>query len=479
MLADCGGDRERDSPISVESIGIEHSGTRRMSVHKHMSGYSFSLRSSSAIAAPNAVARAEAAMRATGTPLLHLSDSNPTHTGLAPASLPMRYDANPRGALADRRALADAIGTWWAVPAPDPEQLYLLSSTSQAYSWLFKLLCDSGDVILAPAPGYPLVEQIAALENVHVRYYRLAMHERWAIDVAHIEELLIADRAAHCRVKAIVVINPGNPTGAYIHADERERLVDVCSRFSLPLIADEVFWGYPLAGTPADAASGDKAAGDAGGEQRVVTAACALRRVQLAGERRLLTFGLDGLSKNLGAPGAKVAWIYVSGPHEIVRAAQLRLDAIADAFLPMSDIISTQLPALLAEVPRQRRRVQERCHENLALLQKLVAADPTGVTSVITPEGGWNALVRFPATVDENALVTALIRGAGESQEVGGSAESSLAGSLAPAVTVQPGYFFDMPIPGFVNISLLLEPQQLTAGVSALLAEIARRVQDA
>ncbi|MDD7464766.1 MAG: pyridoxal phosphate-dependent aminotransferase [Actinomycetaceae bacterium] len=442
---------------------------------------SFSDRSSPAGAGANAVARAESAARAQGTELLHLSDANPAHSGLTPASLPRSYDPDPRGRLADRQLVARAVSQWWAQPtALDPQRLYLLSSTSQAYSWLFKLLCDPGDVVLAPAPGYPLIEQIARLENVQVSYYRLAMHERWAIDTAHIEQLLVSDRAAQGRIKAIVVINPGNPTGAYVHADERERLVQLCSRFDLALIADEVFWGYPLEGVPA--------CGDCAAQGSPPYTG----RARLTGESRVLTFGLDGLSKNLGAPGAKLAWIYVSGSEAAVDEVQRRLDAIADAFLPISDIISAHLPQLLAGVPEQREYLSSRCRENLAMVQKMVAHEPSGVTTVLTPEGGWSALIRFPATIDEDELVTALIAGVETSTDAHGqpsflsaraptaacTSAAELAAASTLAVTVQPGYFFDMPIAGFVCISLLLEPQQLAVGVSALLAEIARRAQE-
>lgn len=429
----------------------------------------FSERSSGAAATPNTVALAEQRARSGGVELLNLSDSNPTRLGLAPAVLPQVYRADPRGPLSAREMLAHYISTErrHAVPAA---QLYLLSSTSQAYAWLMQLLCDPGDIVLAPAPGYPLVEQIARLSGVQVRYYRLGLHEGWAIDTAHLEQLLaehasdggsseavcqrgdVAPKIAGTqgvpavltahqrgRVRAVVVINPGNPTGTYTHHFERERLVELCARYGVALISDEVFFNYPLMSARSTAPS---------------AAAGAASPVRLSGDARVLTFGIDGLSKNLAAPGAKVAWIQVSGPLPDVREAQMRLDGIADTFLPMSDIICAQLPQLLNEIPAQQEVVRCRCLTNLAALRELVSREPSGVASVLEPEGGWSALLRFPATIAEDELITALIQ---------------------RGITAQPGYFFDMPIPGFVSISLLLEPDRFRMGVELLLAEIARR----
>lgn len=429
-----------------------------------------------ALGEPNAVTVAERQARAAGKALLNMSDANPTHWGLAPEILPGIYRADPRGPLADRQLLADflseqrahshshrmarsvisggdrhaadagnsAAGNSEAGCSADghstvgrstdsrstagrlvtPEQLYLLSSTSQAYSWLMKLLCAPGDAVLAPAPGYPLVEQLARLEGVAVQYYQLGLHEQWAIDTAGIAQALAAGGGE--KIRALVLINPNNPTGSYVQPEELEKLIELCQRYELAIIADEVFFEYQLR---------------AGAVSR------------LAGESRVLTFALDGLSKQLGAPGAKVAWIEVSGPAAMVASAQQRLDVIADAYLPWSQLQSAHLAELLAAVPGQRERVQTRCQQNLATLHELVAADPSGVTSVLTPAGGWSALVRFPAHIDENALILALI---------------------AAGVTAQPGYFFDMPQLGFVNLSLLLAPKAFCTAVQTLLAAIDR-----
>lgn len=332
------------------------------------------------------------------------SDSNPTHHGLAPRV----YVADPRGDRRARELLAGYLATRDNRPV-DPDRLYLVSSSSQAYAWLTKLLCDPGDALLAPHPGYPLVESLAALESVSTLPYRLEWAGSWLVDASSIAPTPLT--------RAAVLINPNNPTGSYLTSDE----ISHFSSLGLPLIADEVFFDFPFTDTP---------------------------RHRIAGEDRALTFALDGMSKNLAAPYAKFSWIEVSGPEADVREAQRRLDTIADSYLPMGDFILDHLPQMLAEIPAQQARVRARTADNLATLQRL----STGVTTVYPPEGGWNVLLRFPDIVDEEELVLTLIRDAG--------------------ITVQPGYFFDMRVPGFVSLSLLLEPEAFEKAARAILTTI-------
>lgn len=367
----------------------------------------------------NPVTVAEQAARNSGETLLNLSDSNPTSSGLGSVIIPGSYIPNPRGPELDRRALAEFLERDQS-RVVSPQHLYLLSSTSQGYAYLMKLLCNSGDAVLAPVPGYPLVEQIANLEEVRVIGYPLQLHDEWRIDFPRIIEIL--DSPEGERVRAIVAINPNNPTGSYVQTDEIMRLSKIAAEHDIAIIADEVFHEYPLLETGLPAS-------------------------RLAGNPRCLTFALDGLSKQLAAPQAKVAWIECSGPEPALAAAQRRLDVILDAFLPTSTIISEHLPGLLAAVPTQRARVLERCHENLSTLRNLVVAQPS--VNLLEPAGGWSALLRFPAHIDEDSLVTRLI----------GTYKT----------TVQPGYFFDMPLPGFVSVSLLLPPTVFLSGTEKLL----------
>lgn len=372
------------------------------------------------ISAPNPIAAAQASAATAGITLGKLNDSNPTRHGLAPQEIPNVYEANPRGPKAARESLAGFLGDQ-SGRAVDPERLYMLSSTSEAYSWLIKLLCDAGDAVLAPKPGYPLIESIAGLECVHAIEYQLHYDGAWYIEPADIAAIL--DSPEGERVRALVLINPNNPTGSYVKENEREALVALCRERGIAIIADEVFFDYDL--------------------EPIAT------NRRLAGEEGVLTFALDGFSKMLAAPHAKVGWIRVSGPDDDVAEAQRRLDVIADDYLPMSDIIAGCIPALLDAAEAQTDRVRERVRGNLAALHRMLESDELGVVNVLRPEGGWNVLLRVPSVLDENELVLKLI------------ADHRLTG--------QPGYFFDMTSNGYLAVSLLPEPEEFKRGIAAVL----------
>lgn len=384
---------------------------------------------------PNPIAAAETHCRREGMPLGKLNDSNPTRHGLAPALVPGTYTADPRGPRPAREALAsfltelhrgaEGAGT---APAADPNRLYLLSSTSQAYSWLMKLLCDAGDAVLAPKPGYLLIESIARLECVDTIEYQLRFDGSWYIDVAELRALLDGPQGA--RIRALVLINPNNPTGSYVKPSEREAIVRLCRDHDVAIIADEVFYDYDLEPFEGNA--------------------------RLAGERGALTFALDGFSKMLAAPHAKVGWIQVSGPAEDVTEAKRRLDVIADDYLPMSEIVAKQIPALLEAAPSQTARVQERVRGNLKALHAMLDADEQGLVSVLRAEGGWNVLLRVPSVLDENELVLHMIERHG--------------------VSGQPGYFFDMTSNGYLAISLLPEPDDFRHNVYVVIDTVSELI---
>ena len=280
-----------------------------------------------------------------------------------------------------------------------------------------KLLCDAGDAVLAPKPGYPLIESIARLECVDTIEYQLRFDGSWYIDVAELRALLDGPQGA--RIRALVLINPNNPTGSYVKPSEREAIVRLCRDHDVAIIADEVFYDYDLEPFEGNA--------------------------RLAGERGALTFALDGFSKMLAAPHAKVGWIQVSGPAEDVTEAKRRLDVIADDYLPMSEIVAKRIPALLEAAPSQTARVQERVRGNLKALHAMLDADEQGLVSVLRAEGGWNVLLRVPSVLDENELVLHMIERHG--------------------VSGQPGYFFDMTSNGYLAISLLPEPDDFRHNV--------------
>lgn len=337
--------------------------------------------------------------------LIQLNDSNPTHFGLGIEKFGT-YVPDPRGSETTREALAnflksrkDPISPSNFSPASS-ERLYLLSSTSQGYSWLIKLLCDPGEKVAYPSPGYPLIPSIASMEGVEAVPYFLRFDGSWYIDLPYLEKAL-EDKS----VKALVLIHPNNPTGSYVAKEEFKEVERMCKENGIAIICDEVFYEYSFSRTPG----------------------------RISGFSSVLTFALDGFSKLLASPQIKTAWIEVSGPEKEVNEALTRLDFIADNFLPNSWFQNQSTPSLLKLAPEKVKEVGERCMENLELLKEAFSK-PGLASSLIAPDGGWSALVRFPATVDEDELVKALIR------------QFSL--------SAQPGYFFDVPF-NCVAVSLL------------------------
>lgn len=371
------------------------------------------------ISEPNPIAKAEAEAKANGIILGKLNDSNPTKHALASELLPDIYGAEPRGQRYAREALAAFLHEQGNTATAD--DLYILSSTSEAYSWLIKLLCNAGDAVLAPKPGYPLIESIARLECVDMIEYQQRFDGSWYIDVAELREALEGEDGG--RIRALVLINPNNPTGSYVKASEREAIVRLCHDHEVAIIADEVFYDYDL--EPFDG------------------------NARLAGETGTLTFALDGFSKTLAAPHAKVGWIQVSGPAAEVDEAKRRLDVVADDYLPMSEIIAKQIPAMLGAAAAQTARVRERVQTNLAALHTMLDDDEQGMVSVLRAEGGWNVLLRVPSVLDENELVLSMIEKHG--------------------ISGQPGYFFDMTSNGYLAISLLPEPDEFRHNVQTVL----------
>ena len=371
------------------------------------------------ISEPNPIAKAEAEAKANGITLGKLNDSNPTKHALASELLPDIYGAEPRGQRYAREALAAFLHEQGNTATAD--DLYILSSTSEAYSWLIKLLCNAGDAVLAPKPGYPLIESIARLECVDMIEYQQRFDGSWYIDVAELREALEGEDGG--RIRALVLINPNNPTGSYVKASEREAIVRLCHDHEVAIIADEVFYDYDL--EPFDG------------------------NARLAGETGTLTFALDGFSKTLAAPHAKVGWIQVSGPAVEVDEAKRRLDVVADDYLPMSKIIAKQIPAMLGAAAAQTARVRERVQTNLAALHTMLDDDEQGMVSVLRAEGGWNVLLRVPSVLDENELVLSMIEKHG--------------------ISGQPGYFFDMTSNGYLAISLLPEPDEFRHNVQTVL----------
>lgn len=370
--------------------------------------------------APNALARAVDARRRAGGLLLDLTQSNPTEVGLSypsdglwsladPAGL--RYRPEPRGLRVAREAISASYGVGAAV---DPDHVILTASTSEAYGLLFKLLCDPGDDVLVPQPGYPLFELITRLEGVAPRPYRLRADAGWSIDRAGFES------AIGSRTRAVLVVSPNNPTGSILRRDDREWLVTVCRERGLAIIADEVFADYLLA-EPADA--------------------CSLRA-----EPRVLTCVLGGLSKSAGLPQVKLGWAIVSGPGPEVAEALERLDVINDTYLSASTPVQVAAPALIAQGAVIREAIRARLRRNLDRLRVGVRECPS--VTLLEPDGGWSAVLRVPAVRPEEELVLRLLDEQG--------------------VLVHPGFFFDFPHEAFVVLSLLPEPALFDEGIGRI-----------
>jgi alanine-synthesizing transaminase len=352
----------------------------------------------------NALARALAARVA---PYVDLTLSNPTTAGLpsTPALLPPApaYAPAPRGLREAREAVA-------AVQGVDPDAVILTSSTSEAYSWLFKLLCAAGDEVLVPEPSYPLFGYLTALECVRAVPYPLRWDGEWHLDA---DGLPLSPKA-----RAVLVVSPGNPTGAYLKEEERSRLAAACTRRGVAVISDEVFADYPAFDDPRRA-----------------------RSAALYDD--VLSFSLSGLSKVAGLPQLKLAWVAASGPGS--RDALRRLELIADTYLSVSTPVQLAAPALLAGRAVFQRAVRERLARNRATLA--AAHAPGDPWDVLRAEGGWSAVLSIPRTRTEEEWALAL---------------------LEAGVLVHPGYFFDFPSGAHLVLSLLPEPERFARGVEIL-----------
>ncbi|TCD53604.1 pyridoxal phosphate-dependent aminotransferase [Alloscardovia theropitheci] len=360
----------------------------------------------------NALSQRSNELQGQGIAISHLNDSNPTHFGLSVHSPDFEYSASARGDERARIYLTQYLSKRYQRTL-DEKHLYLLNSTSQAYAWLMMLLCDPGDYILYPRPGYPLIESICSLCSAHALPYHLEYDGSWMIDYVSIEEQLREHNGVESehRIKAIVLINPNNPTGSYVKRQERERIIALCKLYDIAIITDEVFYDFSL---------------DAFDD-----------RDRLVGEKNVLTFALDGFSKMLAAPDAKVGWIYVSGPENDVHAAQKRLDMIADDFLPMSSYITREIPSLLERADAQSEKIRVRCMTNLTWLKTYTtdSNETQGIVSVLRTEGAWSALLRYPSSIDDDELGIMLL-----------NKNHSMSA---------PGYFFDIETNGYMSVSLL------------------------
>ncbi|MGD0224910.1 MAG: pyridoxal phosphate-dependent aminotransferase [Terriglobia bacterium] len=359
---------------------------------------------------PNRLSELLRDRRACGLPILDLTESNPTRCDftldveeiLAPLHNPraLTYEPDPRGLRTAREAVAQYY-TERGV-CLDPDQIFLTASTSEAYSFVFRLLANPGDKILAPQPSYPLFDFLGALNDVEVIPYPLIYDDGWQVDLD-----ALASRW-DSRTRAALVVHPNNPTGSYIHERELARMIEKCHQSGAAIIADEVFADYAFG---ADV-------------ERVVTH---------AKNSEALTFTLSGLSKTSALPQMKLGWIVVSGPPELRAEAQARLEVIADTYLSVSAPVALAAPQWLSHRHAIQSQILERVQANLRKLDELLKPDLS--VSRLKVEGGWYAILRVPSTRSD---------------------EDWAAESLTQAgVSVHPGHFYDFPSEGFLVLSLL------------------------
>ncbi len=358
--------------------------------------------------------------RASGRRLYDLTISNPTRCGFAyDAEALLRpltdarglvYDPDPRGIATAREGVAGYYADHGA--EVDPDALVLTTSTSEGYSFLFRLLCDPGDEVLVAQPSYPLFDFLATLDDVRLRPYPLFYDHGWWIDFAELE------RSISSRTRAILVVHPNNPTGHWTGAAEKERLEALCARHGLALIVDEVFLDYPLRETAA--------------------------RSFAAGEHPVLTFVLSGMSKIAGLPQMKAAWLACFGPEALRRDAMGRLEVIADTFLSMNAPVQLALPFWLAGRHGIREQILERARANLATLARVSVARPDRL-HVLELAAGWSAVLRLPGCVGEAECAERLVRERG--------------------VMVHPGSFYGIAEASHLVVSLIGSEAVFAAGI--------------
>ncbi|MBI2834151.1 MAG: pyridoxal phosphate-dependent aminotransferase [Acidobacteria bacterium] len=374
----------------------------------------------------NRLAQALMRVRDRGIPILDLTESNPTKVGISytddladafASRAALRYDPAPFGLPLARAAVSEEYGRRGAsVP---PARIVLAASTSEAYSLLFKLFCDPGDEVLVPAPSYPLFDYLTRLEGVRPVHYRLEYHGRWTVDLDSL------GAASSERTRAIVLVNPNNPTGSFVHADDLEGIVAIARGRSVPIISDEVFGDYVF-------------------EPGAFTTALDVADV--------LAFTLGGLSKSAGLPQAKVAWMAAGGPEDLVREALVRLEIVCDSYLSVGSAAQHALPRLLAAGGRIRDQIAARVRTNYGRLRDIAARHRS--CDVLGSEGGWYGVMQVPAVRSEETLVLALLEEDG--------------------VLVHPGYFFDFPREAFLVVSLLPHPAVFDQAIGRVLARVDR-----
>ncbi len=379
--------------------------------------------------AQNRFTQAVEELRASGRRLLDLTASNPTRVGLEFNSRAilqslaspqvLDYDPQAKGLRSAREEVSSYYHAAHGIHSLDPERILLTASTSEGYSYIFRLLCNSGDELLVPKPSYPLFEFLADLQDVKLIPYPLIYDHGWQMDFHSLQ------KAVTGRTRGVVVVHPNNPTGSYVHASEFDPLNKFCAEHELAVIVDEVFLDYSLNNSP---------------------------HASFAGNRDVLTFTLSGLSKISALPQMKVAWLVTSGPETQVNAAMERLEVIADTYLSMNAPVQWAIPVLLEQRHAIQGQLRERVKSNLAKLDRRL--ESAKAYQRLALEGGWYAVLRVPVTRSDEELAIELVR--------------------EKSVLVHPGHFYDFPSDGYLVLSLITAPDDFVGGIEKLLEFMVR-----
>jgi alanine-synthesizing transaminase len=368
---------------------------------------------------PNRLSELLESRRKSGKPVYDLTLSNPTDCGIAypgeeiltslSNSQALRYQPDPHGLLSARETIRRYYERRSCTV--DPSGIFLTASTSEAYSILFKLLCDPGGEILVPQPSYPLFDHLAQLNDVRLTPYRLTYDNAWDVDIDSVREGITPS------TKALIIINPHNPTGMFLHDSTYRSLAEIATEHPIALIVDEVFIDYPL---------------DPG--ERVVST---------AGEERVLTFTLNGISKMAGLPQMKLGWIVVSGPRGASDEASQRLEILSDTYLSVNTPVQVALSEMLKAGESVRANILARIRDNFACLRKALPSQSP--VSVLNSEGGWSAIIRVPTIRSDEEWALELLQKEG--------------------LYVHPGYFYDFETEGHLVVSLLTPRETFHRGV--------------
>ncbi len=387
---------------------------------------------------PNRFAQALESHRRSGKPLLDLTASNTTTCGFDYPSAEMlaalgdpralQYSPESKGILSARVAVAAYYagrpGFGICAGGVDPEHIILTSGTSEAYSYIFRLLCEPGDEILFPAPSYPLLEYLAGLNDVRLVPYPLFYDHGWHVDTGSLRAALTG------RSRAVLVVHPNNPTGQFMKPVEAAALRDICAEREMAIIADEVFLDFAAEDKP---------------------------HASFAFATEALTFTLSGLSKISALPQMKLAWLVANGPEKLLMTALDRLEIIADTYLSPGTPVQLALPKLLGLRHSVQRQMQARVSSNLGYLDTRLDSTLAAHQWIVRldREGGWYAILRVPATQPDDEFAVALLEERG--------------------VLVHPGRFFDFPQDGYLVVSLITPEPDFREGITRLVEYIGAR----